>query len=313
MILKKTNNMKMNIKNRKAVLIFSALLILIFSAFSYAQENDKNENEKTKELDYGNNLIIDSDLDGLTDLGEEQIFGTDKLNPDTDGDGIFDGVEVVNHSDPLDAISPMATEIITNNAKVVDREVPWAWYVVRASGFVSFILLWWVMFTGLAIRIPILKKIIEPEYSMSMHRWISMQAILFTLIHGTGLLFDKFMNFSIAAVFIPFVSDFKPELVTLGIFGFYLMIILTLTSYFRRYISFGVWRFVHYFNIILYAIVVAHALFLGTDMQNEIVRNIFLAVNGVLAVLIVINIIVKIIKISLQILKYNCLCDMLRI
>ncbi|TSD02189.1 MAG: hypothetical protein Athens071425_109 [Parcubacteria group bacterium Athens0714_25] len=281
-------------KSRKIVLIFIVLLMFVFFAFSYAQENGKDENEKPKELDYGNNLIIDSDLDGLTDLGEEQIFGTDKLNPDTDGDGIFDGVEVVNHSNPLNAISPMATEIITNNAKVVDREVPWAWYVVRASGFVSFALLWWVMFTGLAIRTPILKKIIEPEYSMSMHRWVSVQAIFFAMIHGAGLMFDKFMQFGFAEVFVPFVSDFKPELVALGIFGFYLMIILILTSYFRNHLSFGVWRFVHYFNIVLYAITVVHALLLGTDMQNEIVRNIFLAVNGVLAVLIVVNIAARI-------------------
>jgi hypothetical protein len=279
-------------KSRKIVLIFVALLMFVFFAFSYAQESDKNENVNPIQLDYGNDLIVDSDLDGLTDLGEEQVFRTDKLNPDTDGDGIFDGVEIVNQSDPLNAISPMATEIITNKARIIDQEVPWAWYVVRASGFVSFVLLWWVMFTGLAIHIPILKKIIEPEYSMSMHRWISVQAILFAAIHGAGLLFDKFMHFSFAAVFVPFVADFKPELVALGIFGFYLMIILTLTSYFRRHIYFGVWRVVHYFNIVLYAIVVAHALLLGTDLQSGLMRDIFLGANLLLAVLIVINIIV---------------------
>lgn len=285
--------MKMLIKSRKIISIFAVLFLLAFFTFSQAEENEtESENANLIQLDYGNDLIIDSDLDGLTDLGEEQVFKTDKLNPDTDGDGIFDGVEIVNQSDPLNAISPMATEIITNNARIIDQEVPWAWYVVRASGFVSFALLWWVMFTGLAIHIPILKKIIEPEYSMSMHRWISVQAILFTAIHGAGLLFDKFMHFSFASVFVPFVSDFKPELVALGIFGFYLMIILTLTSYFRRHISFGVWRFVHYFNIVLYVISVAHALLLGTDLQSGLVRDIFLGANLLLAVLIVINIIV---------------------
>lgn len=291
----KIKKMKMLIKSKKIISVLVISFLFAFVAFSQAEENDvESEDTNLIQLDYGNDLIIDSDLDGLTDLGEEQIFRTDKLNPDTDGDGIFDGVEIVNQSDPLNAISPMATEIITNNAKVVDREVPWAWYVVRASGFVSFVLLWWVMFTGLAIHIPILKKIIEPKYSMSMHRWISVQAIFFAAIHGAGLLFDKFMHFSFTAVFVPFVADFKPELVALGIFGFYLMIILTLTSYFRRHISFGVWRFVHYFNIVLYVIVVAHALLLGTDLQSGLARDIFLGANLLLAVLIVINIIVRI-------------------
>jgi phosphoglycerol transferase MdoB-like AlkP superfamily enzyme len=42
----------------------------------------------------------DSDKDGLSDLRERAI-GTDKLNPDTDGDGYLDGVEVVNGYSPL--------------------------------------------------------------------------------------------------------------------------------------------------------------------------------------------------------------------
>jgi hypothetical protein len=42
----------------------------------------------------------DSDNDGLTDVMEE-IYGTDKNNPDTDGDGYLDGDEVENGYDPL--------------------------------------------------------------------------------------------------------------------------------------------------------------------------------------------------------------------
>lgn len=45
--------------------------------------------------------LIDSDNDGLTDA-EEKVLGTNPNNPDTDGDGLFDGEEVkVYHTDPL--------------------------------------------------------------------------------------------------------------------------------------------------------------------------------------------------------------------
>ncbi|MFH1366484.1 MAG: hypothetical protein ABIH38_00650 [Patescibacteria group bacterium] len=44
-------------------------------------------------------LAIDSDNDGLTDM-EEIIYGTDKNNPDTDGDGHLDGAEVENGYNP---------------------------------------------------------------------------------------------------------------------------------------------------------------------------------------------------------------------
>jgi hypothetical protein len=41
------------------------------------------------------------DHDGLTALDEYQLYGTDPLLADTDGDGMNDGVEITNHFDPL--------------------------------------------------------------------------------------------------------------------------------------------------------------------------------------------------------------------
>ena len=49
---------------------------------------------------YGENLIVDSDRDGLPDEAEINIYHTDPHNPDTDGDGYLDGVEVNNGYNP---------------------------------------------------------------------------------------------------------------------------------------------------------------------------------------------------------------------
>jgi hypothetical protein len=45
----------------------------------------------------------DSDGDGLFDSDETNVYGTDPNNPDTDGDGIDDGQEVFDGTDPLSA------------------------------------------------------------------------------------------------------------------------------------------------------------------------------------------------------------------
>ncbi len=44
----------------------------------------------------------DLDNDGLDNRGEF-VWGTNPLVPDTDGDGVIDGLEIVNYSDPLDS------------------------------------------------------------------------------------------------------------------------------------------------------------------------------------------------------------------
>ncbi len=48
----------------------------------------------------GGNIVDDPDQDGLT-TAEEQLYGTDPMNRDTDGDGYSDGVEVKGGYDPL--------------------------------------------------------------------------------------------------------------------------------------------------------------------------------------------------------------------
>ncbi len=44
----------------------------------------------------------DADNDGLTDAQETAVYGTDPLNPDSDGDCVMDGEEVCTGADPLD-------------------------------------------------------------------------------------------------------------------------------------------------------------------------------------------------------------------
>ncbi len=50
----------------------------------------------------GGSTAIDSDSDGISDLDEEKLYKTDAKEPDTDGDGVSDGIEIMRGFDPLD-------------------------------------------------------------------------------------------------------------------------------------------------------------------------------------------------------------------
>lgn len=279
-------------KNKFFILTLASLFIFCGFEFVKAQEE--------KKVDYSEKVIIDSDLDGLTDEGEIQIFGTDPKNPDTDQDGIMDGAEVINENDPLNANSPSIRDIYGEN--LTDIEVPWSWYLSRSSALVGFLLLYFSIFFGISIRTPILKRIILPVYSFEIHCWISLQALLFALLHGISLIFDKFISFDLRNIFLPFYPlsensiqiGIEPIYLAMGIVSFYLMLALVVSSYLRKYIKFWIWRTIHFLNIVLWVFVILHALKLGTDMKNEIVRNVFIYANAFLVFLFVVNIVARI-------------------
>ncbi|HMP89954.1 MAG TPA: hypothetical protein PJ991_07125 [Kiritimatiellia bacterium] len=59
---------------------------------------------------YGTNPnLVDTDGDGVSDYDEVKVYGTNPLNPDTDGDGDNDGYELANRTDPLDPDHFLAT------------------------------------------------------------------------------------------------------------------------------------------------------------------------------------------------------------
>lgn len=274
--------------SKKIGFILFVFIFLAFFSFHFAGA------QEISKVDYAGAPAVDTDLDSLTDQGELQIFHSDPTKADTDGDSYGDGVEVLAGTDPLSASSYPGAKVespVAEQQQAVSKvaEVPIPWYVSRASGLMAFLLLYISIFLGLTLRVPLLRKIFLPIYSMKIHCWISLQALLFAFVHAIALIFDKWLGFKLVDLFIPFASQYKPEMTALGVFGFYLMVILIVTSYGKKFISQKIWRITHFTNIVLYGIVFVHALYLGTDLKGELFRNIFILANAGLVFLILIN------------------------
>jgi DMSO/TMAO reductase YedYZ heme-binding membrane subunit len=287
--IKKMTIKKQIVCQRKKIIF--ALLFFGFFAFGFAQIPTSNA-QQASTVNYDGQDPIDTDLDGLTNQGETQIYNTSPDKEDSDDDGYTDAVEVLNNSNPSDGESDPLS--VLNSLSNLKDETSWPWYISRASGLVAFLLLYVSIFLALTLRVPFLRKYFEPMYALNAHGWIALQATVIALVHGLVLIFDKFLGFSVFDVLIPFKSNYETSMVTLGILSFYLMAILVATSYGRKYMSQKFWRVVHFSNIILYVIVVIHAFYLGTDMKNDIVRNVFILANAFLVLIMLINMFLRI-------------------
>lgn len=271
-------------KNSKKIWFSSLILFLAFFAYSASAESDDNDKAPAK-VDYKNNAVVDSDFDGLTDQGEVQVYGTDPQNQDTDGDGFYDGTEVLRGTDPLVMTDPVDFQLAEQIKGGMAAETPWAWYVTRSAGLLGFAFLWLSVFLGLSIRNNLLKKFIEPIYSFGLHCFLGASALFWALVHGASILFDKFFGMKIADVLIPFHFKYENFIfegvnyLALGIIAFYLMIILVATSYAKNIIHHKIWRALHFLNPVIFLFVVAHGYSIGTDMHNFWIKNIFIGAS----------------------------------
>jgi sulfoxide reductase heme-binding subunit YedZ len=70
--------------------------------------------------------------------------------------------------------------------------------------------------------------------------------LLFGMIHGLVLLFDKQVGYTLIEISIPFTSHYKPFESGLGILAFYAMFLLVVSSYLMKHLGKKLWRSIYF-------------------------------------------------------------------
>lgn len=167
---------------------------------------------------------------------------------------------------PATAITaPIKEEI---EVPVISASFPWPWIITRATGISSFILLALMTVIGASITTGLLFRFMSPATAWSLHRAIGSTLLISVLIHVISLLFDHFINLHLVDVFVPFASSYQPLYVALGTIGFYLLLLILITSLYTmsKYARF--WRIVHYLGFVMFASIFLHGVLVGTDTHQ---------------------------------------------
>jgi hypothetical protein len=249
--------------------LLSIAFLLSTSSLSYAATPSLYQDGQPK----------DTDLDGLTDQGELNIFKTDPNNPDTDNDTYLDGAEVLVKTNPLNANDPG----IAPQTAPQQQSTPWIWYLTRVSGITSYILLFLLLIVGIGITSGYIFNLWGPIIAWRIHRTIGITLVIFVATHLVTLALDNFAKFSLMELFIPFYSQFKPLYLSLGIIGFYLFVIIILTSLIMIVTKYKAWRFLHYFTFPTFLALFIHGLFIGTDSNTLVMKLVYLSTGTLVA------------------------------
>jgi predicted ferric reductase len=140
------------------------------------------------------------------------------------------------------------------------------WYLSRATAFVSLSILWISMALGLGLTNKVARLWPGAPAAFAIHEYVSLLGLAFALFHALVLLGDRYINFTIAQIFMPFSTvDYRPTWVGIGQIGLYVWLIVALSFYVRQSIGQKTWRVIHYLSFAMYIMGLLHGLFSGTD------------------------------------------------
>jgi sulfoxide reductase heme-binding subunit YedZ len=144
------------------------------------------------------------------------------------------------------------------------------WYLIRATGTVAYLLLYFSVIIGLYSQVQKMRKQ-KVTITLHLHEALSNWAFILVLGHLGFLLIDSYIAFDWMEVLIPFNTDYKPLPMALGILSLYFLIMTVITSKARKLVGYQKWRKLHALNPILYALVTVHGLLIGTDFQGIVI------------------------------------------
>ena len=142
---------------------------------------------------------------------------------------------------------------------------PVIWYIARAAGLTTYLLLWLSVVTGLGLTTRMLGFIGNPGAIMQLHRLATDLAIAGTVIHLLSVALDPTVQIGMLGVLVPFVSPVRQPWADLGILAAYGLIGISLTFAARRWIGKERWRALHYLTFGFWALALAHGIGAGTD------------------------------------------------
>ena len=101
-----------------------------------------------------------------------------------------------------------------------------------------------------------------------MHRNISLLALAFVAVHVLTVVIDPYVNTSVADVFIPFVSSYKPVWTGLGAVSADLFAAVIITSLVRQRIGHRMWLAIHWLVYVAWPGALIHGLGTATDLRS---------------------------------------------
>lgn len=141
------------------------------------------------------------------------------------------------------------------------------WFVSRATGVVSIVLLTAVVVLGIVLAGRRTARADHAAVVTALHRWLGLGVAAFLVVHIATAILETYVPIGIVSAVVPFTSGYAPVWVGLGTLALDLVAAIAVTSYWRHRMPERAWRAVHLLSYALWPMALAHGIALGTSVE----------------------------------------------
>ena len=157
------------------------------------------------------------------------------------------------------------------------------WYLTRATGLVSLIVLSATVVLGTVASVGWTTDRWPRFLSQSVHRNLSLFCLALIGIHIVSTVGDGYVPIGLTDAVIPFRSPYRPIWVGLGALALDMLLAVAITSALRRRIGVAAWRGVHWLAYACWPIAAVHGLGSGSDARLPGAMLVFVVCTGSVA------------------------------
>ena len=142
------------------------------------------------------------------------------------------------------------------------------WEVARVGGMLAYVLVTASVALGLLLSLKATSENWPRFITNELHRFVTLVALVFTGVHTLAVLLDPFTGFSLAEVFLPLTTHYRPLWIAMGIVSAYLLVAVWASEYVRKRVGYAWWRRFHYLAFAVFLLGTLHGLGTGSDSGN---------------------------------------------
>jgi DMSO/TMAO reductase YedYZ heme-binding membrane subunit len=159
------------------------------------------------------------------------------------------------------------------------------WVLARVAGLSSYAALAVALITGIALRSAVLDWMGSNRALRALHEYTTALWIPLAVIHLLSLLLDKTARIGVLDLVVPFHSSYGTLAIGLGALSVDILLVVTVTAFFKRRMSKSAWLWLHRLSYAAFALAFLHAVLSGTDFSDPLVSAITWAAAAMLLLL----------------------------